>query len=301
MNLEEEIICGYTVPQEMKKVWSIEIDLLKKLLEVCNKYNLRIWADGGTLLGAIRHKGFIPWDDDIDMAMLRTDFDKLMEIGQKEFNHPYFLQSGYSEEFDRGFARLRNSETTALAMADLGKEYNRGIFIDIFVYDSVPDDANRLNRLIRITGRLKAILSAKIYYRYKTKDIKEFIYKFVSQIIFLFVPYNVLYNTFHNFFRKNKLEECKDIACLSFMFLNYEKFRRDKSWYEKTLYVDFEDTKIPVPSGYDKILKKQYGDYMVMRKAPTYHGALYFDASKSYKIAEKEDLDKINDFFKKNN
>ena len=80
MNLEPETRNGYYISADMKKVWAVEMQLLKKLLEVCEKHHLRIWAEGGTLLGAVRHHGYIPWDDDIDMAMLRDDYDKLQAI-----------------------------------------------------------------------------------------------------------------------------------------------------------------------------------------------------------------------------
>ena len=95
-NLNEEVMDGHTVTADMKKLWAVEMDLAKKLLEVCKKYNLKIWAEGGTLLGAVRHKGFIPWDDDLDFVMMRDDFEKLIEIGPKEFNEPYFLQTIYN-------------------------------------------------------------------------------------------------------------------------------------------------------------------------------------------------------------
>ena len=77
-NLNEEIIDGHLVIEEDKKLWAVEMDLAEKLLNVCKKHDLKIWAEGGTLLGAVRHKGFIPWDNDMDFVMMRDDYEKLI-------------------------------------------------------------------------------------------------------------------------------------------------------------------------------------------------------------------------------
>ena len=96
--LDEEVRCGYTVTAKAKRAWAVQMDLLHKLDEVCKKYNLRYFADSGTLLGAARDKGYIPWDDDIDIVMLRKDYEKLRDVADEEFKHPYFYQDMYRDE-----------------------------------------------------------------------------------------------------------------------------------------------------------------------------------------------------------
>lgn len=138
--LNEETRGGYTVSSEMKKVWAVELDLLQYLLEVCERHNLRIYAEGGTLLGAVRHKGYIPWDDDIDMIMLREDYDKLMSLAD-EFKHPYFLQNVYTDaHYTHRHAQIRNCNTACWAKhaKKRREKYNQGIFIDIFPADNMP-------------------------------------------------------------------------------------------------------------------------------------------------------------------
>ena len=129
--LEEERD-GYLVSAEMKSLWAVQLDLLYELDRVCRKHGIKYILDFGTLLGAIRHKGYIPWDDDIDVSMLREDYDKLLSVASQEFKEPYFLQTEYSDPGSlRPNAQLRNSRTCGILKMDLVPlhGYNQGIFI----------------------------------------------------------------------------------------------------------------------------------------------------------------------------
>ena len=79
----EEIRCGYNIKNNVKKIWAIQLDLLDHLLSVCKKYEIRIFVFAGTLLGAVRHKGFIPWDDDIDVCLLKDDYENLLSVASQ--------------------------------------------------------------------------------------------------------------------------------------------------------------------------------------------------------------------------
>ena len=287
MNLEEEIRNGFLIDKKMKKVWRVELDLLTKLSEVCEKYNLKFYADAGTLLGAVRHKGFIPWDDDIDVAMFRGDYDKLLEIGDKEFKHPYFLQTTYSDKnYVRGHAQLRNSNTTAILLEEQKDskdiKYNQGIFIDIFVLDAVVEDKKKLEKQKRKIELRKKILNSYIYQNddnitFKRKMIRPFL-----NIYFKIFSYKKVFKKTEDILRKNKIEEHQFIAPLNFKF-ETEKRIRDKNIYNKVIMLDFEDKKIPAPSGYDEFLTKRYGDYMKPVNNPTTHGEYaILDPDKSY-------------------
>lgn len=268
MNLGEEVRRGYTIPAEMKKVWKVQMDLLKKLLDVCEKYHLRIWADGGTLLGTVREHGYIPWDDDIDMAMLRDDYDKLVQIAPNEFDHPYFFQCGYSEKvYPRGHAQLRMDGTTAISPSESFISTHQGIFIDIFPYDAIPDEQDAKKALIKKRNKKLALLQ-----RISTNDPLHPV-RTVGMI--LRRPFfRHFYRQFENLLRSNRISDNRHVACIGFTD-DLALFERDKEWYKDTLFLPFEDMMMPVPSGYDQILRKQYGDYTVPRQAPTYHGGFW--------------------------
>lgn len=283
---EEEERCDYLISKEMKEVWAVELDLMAELFRVCKKHNIKIMASGGTMLGAVRHKGFIPWDDDIDLMMFREDYEKLCSVSY-EFKHPYFFQTPYTDKgYTVGHAKLRNSETTAILTkyAEYIYPYNQGIFIDIFPLDSVTD-----NKLLRFIQAKQASFfkhmvrrAANVSVRYvvgKSKKryypLYKFFYKqFESLSLKCYIKYEKICKRYNHV-------NTEMVSTLSFKFENQQhyKYRRD---YIETIDLPFEFMTVPVGKEYDEGLRKRYGNYKEYVIGNSCHGGVIFDTDKAY-------------------
>ena len=135
--LKEETRCEFRITEKQKKIWMIELDMLMEFMRVCEKHGLKYYIVFGTLLGTIRHNGFIPWDDDIDVCMPRDDYERFLKLAD-EFEAPVFLQI---PETDPGYfyshPKLRNSNTTGFSDIRGCFGFNSGLWIDIFPLDKV--------------------------------------------------------------------------------------------------------------------------------------------------------------------
>lgn len=288
MNLEAEIRNGYMISSNMKKIWNIQMMMVKHVLDVCNRHKLHIWADGGTLLGAVREHGYIPWDDDIDLLMPREDYDKLVYLSKTEFSTPYFFQCAYTDnEYYHGHAQIRYANTTAILSYDYFKKYNQSIFIDIFCYDSVPDKKDKeWSKKLRRADQIEKILGYNSYRisLYSLFNIKNLFYR--SYYLFCNISGKSikLFKEYEDLFRHLHWEDSHYFGCPAFDRKNSEKTDKNKYWYRETILLPFEDIYLPAPIDYQKVLSKQYGlDYMTPRQAPSLHGGnIIFDSEKNY-------------------
>ena len=288
--LKEEVRDGYTVTAKMKEIWAVELDLLNEFQRVANKYHIKYIANAGTMLGAVRHKGFIPWDDDLDIMMLRDEYEKLCEIAHKEFRSPYFFQT---EQTDPGslrcHAQLRNSNTTAILQGeqDGNFHFNQGVFIDIFPLDAVPDDEDVFERTskeaMRCYGLMRFCSSVSWQYIRDLKSLKGVI-KSVLHLIGNY-PFSIL--THYFFYKYEKI--CKRYNHLSTQKLSlycwgyrYKKLHRSREDHLETIDMDFEFLKVPVCKNYDHALTEDFGDWHKFVIGKSLHGDVLFDTSKPY-------------------
>ncbi len=280
--LDEEVRCGYTITSEMKKVWAVQIDMLCKLDAVCRRHNLTYFADSGTLIGAIRHKGYIPWDDDIDVVMMREDYDRLLRLSD-EFEYPFFLQSNYTDKnFHHGFARVRNSETTEYISSDVNTEYNKGIFIDIFPLDNLPDDEKKYETYKKDISRQLELMAIS-YFSYKTSNtIKGYIKRILACITRLMIPYKTSFKIYEKLCGRYSKKKTERISWVAFKCGVEEQYIWRRDWFESSRQMPFEFINVPVPNGYDGRLRKEYGDYMEMKQEPSSHKTIFLSADIPY-------------------
>ena len=284
---QEEVRCGYTVSAKMKKIWAIELDLLFQLQQVCEKYGIQYFASGGTILGAERHKGMIPWDDDIDIMMLRDQYDKRCTHAD-EFEEPYFFQTFETDRgYFRGHAQLRMSGTTAIVRDELDKGYtfHQGIFIDIFPLDNVPRDRTLWRRQIERIDMFRE--QAKILYRTtegfdpsQASGLRRAAHM-VAPVLSLVYSYRTAYALFERECRRYNNRNTRYVGKISFVPEGLKMYDL-RSEFDGAVYLDFEMLKVPVPKGYKLHLRRQYGDYHKFVIGTADHGGLIFDPDTPY-------------------
>lgn len=277
--LEPETRNDFLVDEYRKKLWAISIDLLFEFDSVCKKHNLTYYLIAGSLLGVIRHKGFIPWDDDIDLCMPRKDYERFIQLS-KEFNDPYFLQTPYTDpNFLYSVTRLRNSNTTCIVNTFKYQGFNQGIYISVFPLDYWEEEGG-----IERFEKIKALLRDNSAYMRKSKPNKteedlERIKQHSGRN-----PLDV-YEEVHKLASQFKDTPTNELGLAVCTVYPYGKLIFDASDFDKTISGQFEDWSFPIPYGYDSILKKLYGDYMQfppVEKRGLWHSGVFIDPDKPY-------------------
>lgn len=261
---------------------NILLNMLDEFILICKKYNLKYTLLGGSVLGAIRHGGIIPWDDDIDIGMPRSDYEKLLSIADNVLGTKYKLVSAYNDkDYVYPFAKLFDNETTLVEFKDFF--YLGGVYIDIFPLDGIPKNTNkRIRKIWKIRYAATNLILAKYSSEYK------------KHYFFRCLAYKVILGNFNNV-----LKICDKIArkypySKQYDIANYfgawkEKEISEYSWFNPLIEVTFEGRKVWIPGNYDAYLTKMYGDYMTpppIEKRKSHHSHYFIDLSRRYSLEE---------------
>lgn len=251
-----------------KEIQETELEILLEVDRFCKDKGLRYYLAGGTLLGAIRHRGFIPWDDDIDIAMLREDFNRFIDIAPNVISKNFFVQTPLTEPTctDYGIARIRLNGTNFVQESNKNVNMNHGFFVDVFPFDNLPDSklsAFFYGSWFPILKRVNAIRNG---YTPAPKSKKNKIVLQFFNFILKPIPTSKLKKWLENYHKKYENKKTK------FMFLltgswGYKKEKHSRELLDlPTIMHQFEDEVFSIPQEYHQYLTEQYGDYMQLPK-----------------------------------
>lgn len=292
----DEMRNGFLVTSHRKKLWNVQIGLINEFARICKKHNLTWFACGGTLLGAARHKGFIPWDDDVDVAMMRPDYNKFLSIAAEEIRYPYFLDNWYdytieSEEIPeeknapkfqyisrelemkrpmRWFTqwpsfRIRDSRTTFAEGDFIGvNTIHQGIWIDVFPFDVMPPFTEDKHKADFEVARelLMATATPRVIKQFMDSE-QPLLISYDELNKFLKLPYRqrgLQFDAFAEkiFFQSEKIGDMRNYAI-------FEGCTYDTKDFEKIVHLPFENIEICAPSNWDNVLKTLYGNWHEMK------------------------------------
>lgn len=275
---------------DIRSVQLKQLELLKELSTFCDVNNIQFFLIGGTAIGAVRHKGFIPWDDDIDIGMLRADYTKFLELYKNESNNKFFLQTNETDiAYPMLFAKLRYNGTTFIepGTEKIGSRMHQGIFIDIFPLDYISSN-NVLSKMHYYLISLFISIASTYGGNYPKSKIKR-VAKYLYSKAFIFVlGKKGLEKLAH---KVATLKTRKKTNCI----INFFGRHGLKEMVEIDIFgegneMEFEGSSYPLPKRYNDYLTKIYGDYMKlppMEERET-HKPLKVSIKKDYKQYFKE-------------
>lgn len=267
----------------LRNVQLIQLEIAKEVKRICEQNNISYFMDGGTLLGAVRHKGFIPWDDDLDFGFTRDNYEKFIATAKKNLSSEFFLQTWDSDrEYGYAFAKIRKKGTIYQERIAQDSDANCGIFIDLFPYDNLPNDKNKRRKLITKLTFLKMLLKTKVNYKpwmeNETINWKRWMNYLPVRFVSQFVSKDRIQKHYMKIVKVANTEKSELIYLQVAEKLGVWAMK--KEYFSKYISLKFEDTFFPAPVGYKEFLTDGYGDYMTpppIEKRKNIHGIIKID------------------------
>ena len=276
---EKEVRDDFEVSEMMKRAWAAEMEVLKVVIDICNRNNLHYFADWGTLLGAVRHHGFIPWDDDIDICLRREDYDHLIKILPNELPYEMSVAGMYAKSerlqlaYDTSFTKVIVDERKINYMDYMKKFHGfpyTGIGIDIFPLDYISRDVE-IADLQKTLFKMGMQLTANWDFLIKTGELEKCFNMFKDACnVELPMNKNSVYKLVDKLAALCKREEADYIANYTY-WIEHDRYLMKKEWFEDTVILPFENMEIAVPIMYHEVLTAEFGDYMIPVKGGADH------------------------------
>lgn len=249
---------GYNLTEsELRKLQLIEVEMLIEVDRICKKCGIKYCISAGTMLGAVRHGGFIPWDDDADVAFLRPEYEKFRRACEAELDKSRFYFQDYrnTKGYRWGYGKLRRKGTEFVRLNQEFMPYEQGIFIDIMPYDNVPD-----NYILRAVNNFQCYIYRKVFWsavgRREAAGIKKAVYELLYK-----VPEERLYRSYGRFVKKCNRKETKRIRIFAFPVPG-KQFGYLRNSFDQLERVEFEGNLLMGMKDYETYLRYKYGDYM---------------------------------------
>lgn len=300
---EAEVRDGFYVTSEMKQVWAAQLEVLNDVDKACRENGIQYFAEWGTLLGAVRHHGFIPWDDDMDICMKRPDYNRFLEIAEKIMPSNYKIYNLKSHNNDGNMvSRIINTDQISYDAEKLKKYHGVPyvIGLDIFpldyISDNKEDDELQSNVIVMISSIMNVIKSIQdnnvqldeenlTQINMQLSQVENICGVTINREDDIVQQLNILIDRMCGIYRENEAE----YITIMLLWVGGKNYRFPKKYYDKAIRIPFENTTIPVPYAYDSILKKKYGDYMKLVHTWDSHDYPFFESQK--KIIENAGVD----------
>ena len=249
----------YQEVTDIREIQQMELGIMEYIHEVCQKIGVKYFLAYGSLIGAVRHKGFIPWDDDMDICMLREDYEKLQDYLIANPDERYEVMS-YKNNLNYVYPFMKVQDNhTYLLEEDVRIDSNMGIYVDIFPVDGYENDANFKNKMTKLIKKRQ--LSC---YTFKgitnTKSVLNSLIRYISVIIFYFTNTNKYVAQIEELAKSRKVSDYEEVDYLIYKDMNKPVWRRE--WLEQVTTGTFEGKEFMIPKNYHEILTSDYGDYM---------------------------------------
>ena len=280
--LKRETREGFEIDEMMKRAWAAQMEVLVVIDEVCKKNNLQYFSYAGTLLGAVRHSGFIPWDDDIDICMKRDEYDKLIKILPKELPYGFVVAGMYAEN-----ERLQKAafvphlrviaDETLWNFNDYMKRFHgfpyQRVGIDIFPLDALSEDMEQTKIQKNIIGYGIPLL--RDWEILESQQELEAGLQELERLSGMQIPrgdgtQNWIWRMLDAVSSLHPIDKAKDLTRYNIL-AGVDRFQFEKAWFDDVVYLPFENIEIPAPIKYEEVLKTLFGDYSIPKKGMADH------------------------------